>query len=859
MANPFIALGGVAVVAAGAAVGFIAVPGWVAQAQDSLAIGDLGAIRDAQSAYYDINGEWALDQDELGKDPEWGTKVELSQGVRLNMEVTSKGWCAVAESASGHKFGTSSVYLAIKEGTDDEAILDVVCDQIVELFDPTGGNLTVARTGDHPDMALTATVGNATCRVGQPTYRIASRYTTTADEGEWSDWGWSTDRTLTVKPAYAGALYEFKAQVKCVRSSKESGAVDLGPVTYITSIPTPSPTLALDPEGQGLKATTTVTCYADTTPIFGFRYRKSLTSDMGGWGAWTQFSEDNTYTVAGPPTPGARHEVESRVRCITPYTQSPAADAPSRAKIVPFTSAPAVPTIKLTIKGETATTTVSNTCTSGYTPEYTQSREVRNKKTDIEWGGDSSKQTVDGTLREGYRIDARGRIRCATVHATSPWTSYGKVDGVRAITTKPDVTVTDMKLVNTDNVRVYATIGGCPTGTTYESRLRKQVNEGDWATGSWAADSAGSGNWTSSGTINQGAWYKAGVEVRCVTEWADGPGTTKNHLSDVRDITTTPQAEAIAKLDRATGKVTANIDIIKNCPTGTQFYWRFTDRENSGDWAAWIPNESGAVSKDGVLGWYKTAGAKTARTIGWGDKATVKVQYICATEYTKGDSATDSMTTAERALSTPAAKAIAILNGASLYANVNITTGCTYGTFKWRAHGKINSGSYGSYTSWGTTESSKDTGKDIAYGNSGTIEVQYACFSGDVHSDYKYATAGTGVRKAPVPTAPTVTITSLYAGENGRGLASAVWTSTTSTNADKYEGYGRAYFNNGTYSTSTTKSNTTRTWGMGCEGTNTVGLLSFTGFVRAVNDTGASAWASKNRVRNGGDATRLCS
>ncbi len=986
MANPFLALGAVAAVAVGAAVGFIAVPGWVAQAQDSLAIGDLGAIRDAQSAYYDIKGEWALDLPTLAADPEWGTAVELSQGVTLRMDVTAKGWCAATRSESGKFFGTSTNHLAIKDGASEEDVLEVVCDGIVDLVDPTGATLSIARTGDHPNMALTATVSQGVCQYGTAQYRIASRYTDTAAEREWGGWGWSTERTLTVRPAFAGALYEFKAQVKCVRGADESATIDVAPKTYLTPIPTPAPTLDVKAQGEGLRATAAASCYADTTPQYGFRYRSAISKTFPEYGAFSKWDTKNTLDVTSL-TPGARYQVEVQARCVTERNQSEAGKASGYLDAVMDSVFPTT-TMTVTVSGSNAVSKLTTTCSAPLTTAYQQQRDTRLTGDAVAWGTTSTTASVSAAVDQGARVDARGRIRCESPWGMkSGWSPWAKGNTVRAITTKPTVTSPKVALVTTNDAELTASLGACPAGTGYVAQYRGKLNgTGSWILGDFKAAKAGSNTWKWAANMYQGAQFQMGATAYCSTPWADGPKTTADAAPKVRPIDTVPSAEAIAKLDKTDGQVTANIKVIDKCPTGTTFYWRYQSIETGGEYSAWKPTDGTTLDKDGILSWYSATGAKNARKIKWenkatvkvhylcatpfaksasdkqnattpvreiptpkaeavvklddptgqvtvgvkvlekcpdgttfrwryqsrensgdysawkpnsgtapgagaigdwytssktvnarkigyADKATAKVQYICATSYAKGSSATVTATTAARAIPAASATALATLNQSSgaMSGGVSVSTACPTGTtFRWRVTGQQGSGTWTAWkpntsaaSDWYSASGSSNMKyiRDIGYGYNGRVEVQYACAVGDKKGPVKEAFKTTSTRALPKPAAPTsVKITKLYAGENGRGIAQAAWSSGKVTYASKYQSYARVFFSGGYTKDKTVPDSTSPSFGLGCYGDGTRGLLALQVYVKAVNSTGSSAWSgSAKKEHNGDNNARLCS
>ncbi|EPD84290.1 MULTISPECIES: hypothetical protein [Microbacterium] len=127
MANPFLVLGAVAVGVVTAATGVLAVPGWVAAAQDSAAISDLAQVSAVQEAAMSTQGSYLTTVKAL----EAGSASSASPGVRLQRSVDvglrlstsedGKAWCAVARSATGRYFARafSSSETASSTSADD--------------------------------------------------------------------------------------------------------------------------------------------------------------------------------------------------------------------------------------------------------------------------------------------------------------------------------------------------------------------------------------------------------------------------------------------------------------------------------------------------------------------------------------------------------------------------------------------------------------------------------------------------------------------------------------------------------------------------------------------------------------------
>lgn len=106
MANPFLALGGIAVGIATAAFGILLVPGWVASVQDTSAINDLRMISEAQAASVALNGEYAGKLSAL-QNGDLGLSFTVTRNRVKHLSVRGDRWCGVVLSDSGRYFAAS--------------------------------------------------------------------------------------------------------------------------------------------------------------------------------------------------------------------------------------------------------------------------------------------------------------------------------------------------------------------------------------------------------------------------------------------------------------------------------------------------------------------------------------------------------------------------------------------------------------------------------------------------------------------------------------------------------------------------------------------------------------------------------
>ncbi|SDH49607.1 hypothetical protein [Microbacterium sp. 77mftsu3.1] len=123
MANPFLVLGGIAVGIITAAFGVLAVPGWVAAAQDASAMNDVAQVSIAQAASLSKTGAAASAVAGLS-----GSGVEVSLGntekTLTAADPTGKHWLALSRSASGAYFARTSDAATIGEGKTVESAIE---------------------------------------------------------------------------------------------------------------------------------------------------------------------------------------------------------------------------------------------------------------------------------------------------------------------------------------------------------------------------------------------------------------------------------------------------------------------------------------------------------------------------------------------------------------------------------------------------------------------------------------------------------------------------------------------------------------------------------------------------------------
>ncbi|SDH47028.1 hypothetical protein [Microbacterium sp. 77mftsu3.1] len=121
MANPFLVLGGIAVGIITAAFGVIAVPGWVASAQDASATNDVSQVSLVQAALSAESGRYAASITALETAPATRVTVASAQNIATATDRTGKHSITVARSDSGRYFARLSGKAAIATGATAEA------------------------------------------------------------------------------------------------------------------------------------------------------------------------------------------------------------------------------------------------------------------------------------------------------------------------------------------------------------------------------------------------------------------------------------------------------------------------------------------------------------------------------------------------------------------------------------------------------------------------------------------------------------------------------------------------------------------------------------------------------------------
>ena len=161
MANPFLVLGGIAVGIVTATFGVLAVPGWVASAQDAATSSDLSLIANAQAASASKNGTFThLPNLVSGWDDDayTGMNFEPSQNVESHVSVSQDGkrWAAISVSPSGRVLARTSDAATVHSspGTVGSAPDDPIAGSAIPAGLPAG--ITVGGTRSVPTITFDA-------------------------------------------------------------------------------------------------------------------------------------------------------------------------------------------------------------------------------------------------------------------------------------------------------------------------------------------------------------------------------------------------------------------------------------------------------------------------------------------------------------------------------------------------------------------------------------------------------------------------------------------------------------------------------------------------------------------------------
>ncbi len=605
MANPFMVMAGVIAGVAFAGFGVLSVPGWVASAKDAAVIDELANIREAQAVYFDVHGSYAENLDDLNREGSWSTRVDIPAGMSPDESIGfGKAWCAVLQSSSGNFLGQASNRWETVVGGSYEEVHDEVCDEVVnvELEDPSEPVLSVGLSGNQFIISETG----AACGAGTAMFRFRSSWTTTEVDGEWSEWGeWDDLRTAVFETSAPGARYSFQVEVKCVNGSKESAVVSAGVLDHYTTIPAAGiGTLTASSTASAWTAKVEApgaNCEAGL-PEYRFRTRFSQTATMSAWSSWSDWAADDSVTV-NSPEPGAKYESEAQARCVTDVVTGEAGPSKAASSVVAI-AAPATPSITTALSSGTATSTITGTCPEGTTTAYEQQR--RQSKSDVitSWSSSQTAQSYAATMKEGYKLDAQGRIKCTTNWASSSWSSWKVSNAViRPITTTPTFTSITYGLDATSQKGwIKGTVAGCPTDTYVKGRLRRTWDEGAVKYAGYKDLTNGVAyQWDSVEYTPQGTKYVLGTEIYCWTQHSNGPVKTTDAAAKIRPIDA-PDSPALTT-STGTGTVKGTIPAV-SCPDSTtaQYHWRhrFTTNTDSwpdpDEWGPWGTSKSYTIS-----------------------------------------------------------------------------------------------------------------------------------------------------------------------------------------------------------------------------------------------------------------------
>jgi hypothetical protein len=104
MANPFLVLGGIAIGIITAAFGVLAVPGWVASAQDASATNDISQVTIGQAASLSTTGQAKATVAAINSDAKVGVKITTDNEPTITVSADGKHYAVVVVSKSGKAF-----------------------------------------------------------------------------------------------------------------------------------------------------------------------------------------------------------------------------------------------------------------------------------------------------------------------------------------------------------------------------------------------------------------------------------------------------------------------------------------------------------------------------------------------------------------------------------------------------------------------------------------------------------------------------------------------------------------------------------------------------------------------------------
>ena len=462
-----------------------------------------------------------------------------------------------------------------------------------------------------------------------------------------------------------------------------------------------------------------------------YQYR---TNPGTGYGAWTEWATTQRFEFA--LVEGEYIQMQARARCSTldaTGVASPTSPAKSYSK--PITTVLAGPQVTVTEAGAASWPEV--VCSAAASPEYRYQRALNSGPYNA-WSSWSTGRSFDTVLPEGNLLEVQVQAHCVTNYVTGPNSSTGYASAISPLTTKPStptVAISAALVATFENAT-------CPAGTTVEYRWHS-ANDDAAMPNTWSA-------WSPTAratlTANEGARVAVQAQARCATAYATGPAGTSSDIA-TRDLQVTSVAGHPTVALASNGASFTWTDAA--CPAGTTPRYQWDYQANGGT----IVNNSG--------GW-NTKPTSVPVSINQGGTLRVWMTAACQGYTDLGPASAERTSDFSKPITTAPSEPSVSINSSAVASWS--ATGCPVGTtveYQWRS--AVNSGSYGGYSSWGTTAKS---GTLAGYDSRSIVGVSARCVNTatDQTGPSSYDSSGWTVRGIPTPS-------SNVTGYSGGGLA----------------------------------------------------------------------------------------
>jgi hypothetical protein len=437
-----------------------------------------------------------------------------------------------------------------------------------------GGTYSLESPSQIPTVQLAPTDAGADAKIGTVIckYFALTEYqyqvkTGNDNFGAWSAWG--STRTISY-PMAEGDHIEFQARARCVN---DTGASDPSAFSDIASYSKPFKTVLQGPQvtvtTAGLVSWTTVSCAPGSVE----QYQFSTATDDGGYGAWSDWAADRSFTA--PVAEGSKLQAQVRAHCATAFVTGPNSTIGSNSAIAPIVTVPAAPTVNLS--GTVVARFVASTCPTNTTPELRYEWAKNDAAIDTNsWTGWSPQTQVSFPADEGQRTSVIAGQHCISNYAVGPTSS----SSARQSIDTPVISIPGKSTVTlaADGKSFTMSDAVCPTQTTAKYKYSYVVNGGTTVvfTGQWYVNPGA----IAISTVNEGGTLSVTAQSACSGYIPTaGPANQNSTTNLTRAITTTPAIPTFSM--SATGNSSINAS---GCPAGTSYQYQGRTARNYGGW-----------------------------------------------------------------------------------------------------------------------------------------------------------------------------------------------------------------------------------------------------------------------------------